>query len=41
LKTSGKWGKFFILRPTHDGNTTIEEQDINSALAILRDEEDY
>lgn len=41
LKTSGKWGKFFILRPTHDGNTTIEEQNINSALAILRDEEDY
>ena len=40
LKTSGKWGKFFILRSTHDGNTTIEEQDINSALAILRDEED-
>lgn len=41
LKTSGKWGKFYILRPTLDGNTTIVEQDINSALAILRDEEEY
>lgn len=39
LKASGKWGKFFTLRSSHDGNTTIEEQDINSALAILRDEE--
>ncbi|MCK9363830.1 MAG: AAA family ATPase [Syntrophales bacterium] len=41
LKTSGKWGKFYILRPTLDGNTAIVEQDINSALAILRDEEEY
>ncbi len=41
LKTSGKWGKFYILRPTLDGNTTIVEQDIDSALAILRDEEEY
>lgn len=40
LKTSGRWGKFFILRSTYDGNTLIEEQDINSALAILRNEED-
>jgi len=41
LKNSGKWGKFFILRSTKDGNTEIVEQDIGSALAILRDEEDY
>ncbi|MHC1729711.1 MAG: AAA family ATPase [Syntrophobacteraceae bacterium] len=41
LKSSGRWGKFFLLRPTHDGNTVIEEQDIDSAMAILRDEEDY
>ena len=41
LKNSGKWGKFFILRSTNDGNTEIVEQDINSAIAVLRDEEDY
>ena len=41
LKNSGRWGKFFMLRSTSDGNTVIEEQEINSALAILRDEEDY
>jgi len=39
LKDSGKWGKFFILRSTKDGNTEIVEQDISSALAILRNEE--
>lgn len=41
LKNSGQWGKFFMLRATTDGNTEIVEQDIGSALAILRDEEDY
>jgi len=41
LKNSGKWGKFFMLRSTQDGNTEIVEQDISSALAILRDEEAY
>lgn len=41
LKNSGKWGKFFMLRSTKDGNTEIIEQDISSALAILRDEEAY
>ncbi len=41
LKSSGKWGKFFVLRSTKDGNTEIVEQDISSALAILRDEEAY
>lgn len=41
LKNSGKWGKFFVLRSTKDGNTEIVEQDISSALAILRDEEAY
>lgn len=41
LKNSGKWGKFFMLRPTDDGNTEIIEQDIDAAQAILRDEEDY
>lgn len=41
LKGSGRWGKFFMLRSTSDGNTVIEEQEINSALAILRDEEDF
>lgn len=41
LKSSGKWGKFFMLRPTDDGNTEIVEQDIDAAQAILRDEEDY
>ena len=41
LKNSGKWGKFFMLRSTKDGNTEIVEQDISSALAILRDEEAY
>jgi len=41
LKRSETWGKFFILRLTKDGNTEIVEQDINSALAVLRDEEDY
>ena len=40
LKSSGKWGKFFILHATDDGNTTIEEQNIVSALTVLRDEED-
>lgn len=40
LKSSGKWGKFYMLRSTHDGNTVIEEQKIDSALAILRDEVD-
>jgi len=41
LKNSGKWGKFFMLRSTDDGNTEIIEQDIDAAQAILRDEEDY
>jgi len=41
LKNSGKWGKFFMLRSTNDGNTVIMEQDIGSALAVLRDKEDY
>ena len=41
LKSSGRWAKFFVLRATDDGNTVIEEQDLNAALAILRDEEDY
>ncbi len=41
LKNSGKWGKFYFLRSTNDGNTVVVEQDINSALAFLRDEEDY
>jgi DNA sulfur modification protein DndD len=41
LKNSGKWGKFFMLRSTNDGNTEIIEQDISSSLAILRDEEVY
>lgn len=41
LKNSGKWGKFFMLRPTEDGNTEIVEQDVSSALALLRDEEVY
>jgi DNA sulfur modification protein DndD len=40
LKNSGKWGKFYILRSTHDGNTLIEEQKIESALSILSDEVD-
>jgi DNA sulfur modification protein DndD len=40
LKNSGRWGKFYMLRSTHDGNTVIEEQKIESALAILRDEVD-
>lgn len=39
LKSSGRWGKFFMLKPTKDGNTEIVEQDISSALAILREEE--
>ena len=41
LKNSGKWSKFYILRSTEDGNTVITEQDVGSALAVLRDEEDY
>jgi DNA sulfur modification protein DndD len=41
LKISGKWGRFFMLRSTSDGNTIIEEKDINSAIAILKDVEDY
>ncbi len=41
LKRSGKWGKFYILRSTLDGNTMIEEQDIDSALTILRNGGDY
>lgn len=39
LKSSGRWGKFFMLKSTKDGNTEIVEQDIGSALAILREEE--
>jgi DNA sulfur modification protein DndD len=39
LKRSGKWANFFVLRSTEDGNTEIVEQDISSALTILRDEE--
>lgn len=41
LKNSGKWGKFYMLRSTNDGNTEIMEQDISSAMAVLREEEDY
>lgn len=41
LKNSGKWGKFYFLRSTDEGNTVIVEQNIDSALAFLRDEENY
>jgi len=41
LKNGGMWGKFYLLRSTIDGNTMIIDQDIDSAMAVLRDEEDY
>lgn len=41
LKATGNWGKFFFLRGTDDGNTRVEEKDINTVYAILRSEEDY
>jgi len=40
LKKTGRWGKFYLLRSVEGGNTVIEEQNIDSAIAILRDEED-
>lgn len=41
LKATGKWGKFFFLRGTNDGNTKVEEKDINTVYAILHSEDDY
>lgn len=41
LKATGNWSKFFFLRGTDEGNTLIEEKDINSVYAILRSEEDF
>jgi len=40
LKNTGRWGKFFMLQPSSNGNTEIIEQDISSAMAILRNEGD-
>lgn len=39
LRTGERWGKFFMLRAGDDGNTRIEERDVDTAQAILRDEE--
>ena len=38
LKATGNWGRFFFLRGSGDGNTRVEEKDINSVYAILRSE---
>lgn len=40
LQKGGRWGKFFILRATGDGNTTIDEQDVSAAQTMLKDEEE-
>lgn len=39
LRTGERWGKFFMLRAGDDGNTRIEERDVDIAQALLRDEE--
>lgn len=39
LKQSQKWSKFFVLRPTAEGNTEIEEHELDSVLTLLADEE--
>ncbi|MEN6355554.1 MAG: hypothetical protein ABFD83_00560 [Armatimonadota bacterium] len=39
LRTGERWGKFFMLRAADDGNTRIEERDIDTAQAILREGE--
>jgi DNA sulfur modification protein DndD len=40
LTLGGCLGKFYMLRPTDDGSTTIEERDIHTVQAILKSEED-
>jgi DNA sulfur modification protein DndD len=37
LKTN-KWGKFYMLKATTEGNTVINEFEINSAISLLNDE---
>lgn len=39
LLTSGRWGKFYILRGTEDGSTVVDERRTGDALAVLLREE--
>lgn len=40
LREGGRWGKFYKLRMLEDGNTIIEEHNVETAQALLRDEGD-
>jgi len=40
LREGGKWGRFYTLRMLDDGNTKIEEQNVDMVQAMLRDEGD-
>lgn len=40
LHAGGRWGKFYSLRVVEDGNTRIEERDVNTAQAMLKDKDD-
>lgn len=38
LSHGGRWGKFFVLKSSSDGNTVIEERAVDSAQTFLKDE---
>jgi DNA sulfur modification protein DndD len=40
LRAGGRWGRFYRLRAAKGGSTTVEELDVDSALALLRDGRD-
>ena len=40
LKSSGTWGRFYVLKSTEDGNTQIREMDTANAAAMLRSDEE-
>jgi len=40
LKSSRKWGKFYVLESKGAGVTQIEELDVDNAIAILKDSEE-
>ncbi len=35
VRMTGKWGRFFVLRGAGDGNTVIDEYDVDKAYALL------
>jgi DNA sulfur modification protein DndD len=35
VRMTGKWGRFFVLRGAGDGNTVIDEQDVDKVYSLL------